>query len=1389
MQIATQNHCKVDDRKGGTSPTFLFIRVRDVGLFTLRFITNTKDQRAPCRVEEHEFSLRVELINLGSVGTILEEISLDLSDAEQDTILSSYDCGDQKVLRLSGPSALGLSDLPVDLFVNLTDPALSGLDRRQVIALYRENLGSCLSRDEAGKKWKFLYTVAEWERSFAARPRSDQNKTFQNWKKKGKKWSLKLFWTKVSQLPAWMGIPLCNGKRMLFSRDWTAERHALAASQAISLAFVTCNIPLFHHANVRHGRGYKTGVFSPKFPRSALFRHILRQVRGQRESGIIKILKNSLLNFFSSVLNSKPGALGWGSFHLGDEFQVPERYLGMSSSPQDDSAAYSLLSEDEFLSSLCEPSEFPELRTCYLELRDRQSGIFEDKLFSPSFEILPGKWLKPIQDHIANLRSPIRRAVSVRLAVSVLQSKAVFAEVGSDFVAEALAEHRQTICTRESRPPLHPKLLESIAAVSSEFGLIVKDLYQPMITVAPTTHACFENGRSNGGTLGYMREKGWIQFRDPFQNPLLPRCEPLLVGLFGHPGSGKTLFAQSLIQNFRDRVLGIPSCPLDDLVYFRNPHCDHWDGFKGQPIVCIDDFGQDTVNCPDLRELDQLVSSSTFYPPMASLESKGMPCRPLLVVATTNMRFGQSVVQNSQCPVLDVLSVWRRFDIPIRQTATKEDEEGQKKYSVTFEILDLESVSRTRTNDCQTPGGYDGCQRGACGFSASQIVTGQIYDLQEKEYSRKRDFYLEKNDLWCQTVSSVSANIIPAPGAFGVTEDVWLGEAVPGTKTSSLIICFPLHPPKYHPPCRVIPLPEPLKVRTITVGPASQRVLKPLQDAMFQAMGRYPEFSLTHNLPPTELEEGRPSILSRDPVTGIEAVSRALKWLVRNYDPDHEVLLSGDYRQATDQFRMEVSEMLLEGILKHIDHSPTKEWARWAISPSRLHYPDGSSCLQQRGQLMGGILSFPLLCLGNLALCLASGLQRGQFLINGDDLAARALRQAVHDWKVLGRNFGLDPSPGKYLVKRSVVMINSQAYVVSSRQTTDRACNSVLLYPDRAPAEENDFVEGVSGLLSTGKMKLMCRGRRVLGSTLHELQLFFPQEYVRTTFIRLNTLALSQTPRSPYVPLKFGGLCRRMHPNGRYFPYDAVKVYAVDVYRKIVKTPFKIGDWSIVPIPVISTGIDARSDPLVERLFNHLKLEEWLKSGGDPTAPCSFDEEDDDLSWPTFTNAFAKVEKTDLWKQLRRVTRLQELRPLNDLQYTYTIMLTRSVSNYQKLVLDLILPYLFKKTDFWSAPSLMDGEEEGPWPLLLNEPFLADEFEFHHLPLWHQWTRTVSFVGEDNLFSPLRTFRARAYTLTAPYEWEVTQTIELEGDNPPSPFEIALDSTSLNPLPFPFDSS
>jgi hypothetical protein len=215
-----------------------------------------------------------------------------------------------------------------------------------------------------------------------------------------------------------------------------------------------------------------------------------------------------------------------------------------------------------------------------------------------------------------------------------------------------------------------------------------------------------------------------------------------------------------------------------------------------------------------------------------------------------------------------------------------------------------------------------------------------------------------------------------------------------------------------------VALAESLKVRIITKGPpATGFVLKPLQKFLWRTLSRQKVFRLT----------GEPVT----PVNLQESLGARL--------PADEGYLSGDYSAATNELAPWVSEAIANEIADCLKLSLNERtlFIR-ALTQHIFIGEDGSHMPQMWGQLMGSVVSFPVLCIANAALCRWAmecstfkniPLQASGIMINGDDVVFRCTVVGLRLWKQITSFCGLTPSLGKYFYSREFAQINSANFI------------------------------------------------------------------------------------------------------------------------------------------------------------------------------------------------------------------------------------------------------------------------------------------------------------------------------------------------------------------------
>jgi hypothetical protein len=231
---------------------------------------------------------------------------------------------------------------------------------------------------------------------------------------------------------------------------------------------------------------------------------------------------------------------------------------------------------------------------------------------------------------------------------------------------------------------------------------------------------------------------------------------------------------------------------------------------------------------------------------------------------------------------------------------------------------------------------------------------------------------------------------------------------------------------KEKPLVKMVGLPEPLKIRTISKGPwKTYYVLKNLQKKLHNILRNHPTFQLVGT-----------------PVTS-QIVQRVLG--LKGRHPDR-VFLSGDYKSATDKIFSWASDTVAEEIGEVWKLTRDEvELMKRALTGHILEH-EGVEKEQTRGQLMGSIISFPILCIINAALCRkayedslgeTSLLKQVPMLINGDDVVMKGNTRLYPLWSAWTREVGLIESPGKTYVSADWLTINSQMFKYSVEPTGD----------------------------------------------------------------------------------------------------------------------------------------------------------------------------------------------------------------------------------------------------------------------------------------------------------------------------------------------------------------
>jgi hypothetical protein len=207
---------------------------------------------------------------------------------------------------------------------------------------------------------------------------------------------------------------------------------------------------------------------------------------------------------------------------------------------------------------------------------------------------------------------------------------------------------------------------------------------------------------------------------------------------------------------------------------------------------------------------------------------------------------------------------------------------------------------------------------------------------------------------------------------------------------------------------------EPLKVRTITRPDCRTYALKPLQLAMFKSLRQWKCFE-----PCWDPEYNLQELLK--PKFG-------------------ELLLSGDYTSATDDLNPQIVRIVGEELVKEFGPGFLSDLITWESGEHIVCYPPKTNLdavRQTNGQLMGSLLSFPILCLANaFTMCRATGspLAEVRAVFHGDDIAAVVSQDQYKNWIKEAESIGLSLSVGKNYLSTDFVSIDSQLFTWDNGQ-------------------------------------------------------------------------------------------------------------------------------------------------------------------------------------------------------------------------------------------------------------------------------------------------------------------------------------------------------------------
>ncbi|APG77068.1 RNA-dependent RNA polymerase [Beihai narna-like virus 13] len=665
-------------------------------------------------------------------------------------------------------------------------------------------------------------------------------------------------------------------------------------------------------------------------------------------------------------------------------------------------------------------------------------------------QLLPEDHHKSVQIIHPDLEIYLKKWARVRqlsFLQDLLMCKGLANPVPDEMILQSYIDHRQTLSSVGESPE---GFLMEFKKVLRTFGEGLRKNFDGK-TVYP----------SETGYLGFTRSKGGLrtalkgQFRPKGFRKRLGRIDPIVLHLEGLPGIGKSKISLELGKRI-SKAFGFN---YNDM-YNRTINCDHWDGYRGQLISSIDDFGCSFERqSSDYGSLIQLCSEQEMVLPMADLKEKGRKFSSEFLFLSTNGL--------TTCPTYNIHTVNTFGSALLRRV------------SPTFKL-----------------------ERGP----------NYSYRMLKKEYSVETERWNQvgywEGD-WLKMVSILESDLLSRfdkkfGNIFQPCTSSSFGEVGYG-------FYFPSNPPDRLPECEAHAIAEPLKVRLITKNEPNTWVLKPVQLAMWKTLKNFKVFSLTHG-----------------PTIDLSRLGKGGRYLV-----------SGDYKSATDRLHFDIMQTAVN-VLKDYIPEELRSWFLWEGGKHIINYPKNTllePIVQSRGQLMGSLLSFPILCLANFTTYAMARLdcfpsleiedilndENISCFINGDDILFTCdgkNSMLYNRWKHHAKSIGLELSVGKTYISKYFGLINSQmilAYPKVQDKAIKKLKNVVQVF-------NNDTLT-ISTIpclvqLLEGKIRSYSKIQNYGSLDFSQVLTYVKRE----TIVNLNRKKLDQTPESLDLPKELGGI-------------------------------------------------------------------------------------------------------------------------------------------------------------------------------------------------------------------------------------------------------------------------
>nr|UJQ91962.1 MAG: putative RNA-dependent RNA polymerase [Botourmiaviridae sp.] len=346
------------------------------------------------------------------------------------------------------------------------------------------------------------------------------------------------------------------------------------------------------------------------------------------------------------------------------------------------------------------------------------------------------------------------------------------------------------------------------------------------------------------------------------------------------------------------------------------------------------------------------------------------------------------------------------------------------------------------------------------------------------------------------------------------------------------------------------------KVRLVTVASCRNSVLRPLHTLLYDHLSSLP-WLLRGEAEPCRF-------------LGFDRV-------------DGEVFVSGDYESATDCLNLDVSKHILACVLRRCSHVPiaVREAALSSLDGVLLHR--GKEYRQERGTLMGSLLSFPILCLTNYLAFRFFVRREVPVRINGDDIVFRCRPAEYRQWAAGVGSTGLRLSVGKTMVRQSYFSLNSTFFrALRSGCRFVPVVRSTHLFkavecPSAIAGRVNSFLQGASWRKKGGfVVVLLSRLRKAIFATqrsvVRGLGCRVPRWVLKAAGLWEREVFYLSLPREAVLPVPRALFAQNAVPDGWRRVEVAVKSPGDEELERLFFEEMVALTWERPPLPVRSVS-------------------------------------------------------------------------------------------------------------------------------------------------------------------------------------------------------------------------